>query len=678
MPRHTRETCSPVAPSLTWSMGSERSFLGCPASRAARGTYRRKATVGPPRQLRPGAERHIVRRASVGDRRAARTAGYRPAVTSAPSATPPAPPSSASSSDSTRNCTRTCPRVAPSARRRPISLRRSSTPITITLAMPTPPTSSATAPRPSSSELSALLAAACAASASDGRLTCTSLGCSGLAVAASTPCTSVTSAGVARTYTVVGEPSLPSRLSAAGKPISAVRSRSGASVSGSRMPTTVNQRPPSHTWLPTRSMPSCAAAAPTAWGSRRSAAATLSPPVSSDGMRSLRYTAAPLTEAIAAVWSTGPMRRIIPTDSLGRTASSPPKVCPGLIVNRLVPSRSSWASRSALLDSEMPSTATIAALPGHRRRPRPGRAGAAAGARARGPRVTRSSHHLLPPAGGGRHAGVDDHAPVPQLHPARQPRGDVAVVGDHHDGGAVGVQLLQQHEHARARGLVEVAGRLVGEHDRRAGDQRPGDRDPLLLAAGELGRVMVEPVAQAHAPQRAGGQPPALARRHAAVEQAGGHVVQRAHRVEQEELLEDQADPARAQRGELPVRERAHVGAADVHGAAARQVERAHDVEQGRLSRPARPDDRQHLPRRDGQVDAAQHLQPRGTGVVLGHAAQLQHGRAGGGHRGHWEVTTFMPARRPEPDTSTIPLENTPRRTPTSRCWPLAPTVSTA
>ena len=41
-------------------------------------------------------------------------------------------------------------RVAPRARRTPISARRSSTEMTITLAMPTPPTSRATAPRPSS------------------------------------------------------------------------------------------------------------------------------------------------------------------------------------------------------------------------------------------------------------------------------------------------------------------------------------------------------------------------------------------------------------------------------------------------------------------------------------------------------------------------------------------------
>ena len=76
-----------------------------------------------------------------------------------------------------------CPRVAPSARRSPISVRRSSTDISITLAMPTPPTMSATAPSPRNSAVNAVAAAARASSASDGRVTVTPLGSSGLAVA---------------------------------------------------------------------------------------------------------------------------------------------------------------------------------------------------------------------------------------------------------------------------------------------------------------------------------------------------------------------------------------------------------------------------------------------------------------------------------------------------------------
>src|SRR5437588_4414311 len=67
-------------------------------------------------------------------------------------------------------------RVAPSARRKPISPRRSSTEITMMLAIPIAPTINATAPSPSSSVVKCPLAAARASSTFDGRLTWTPSG----------------------------------------------------------------------------------------------------------------------------------------------------------------------------------------------------------------------------------------------------------------------------------------------------------------------------------------------------------------------------------------------------------------------------------------------------------------------------------------------------------------------
>ena len=82
--------------------------------------------------------------------------------------------------------------VAPSARRSPISERRSRTPMIMMFATPTAPTRRATAPRPRKRPLSALLASAWATSADDGWLTLTPLGFSGLAVAASRLSTALT------------------------------------------------------------------------------------------------------------------------------------------------------------------------------------------------------------------------------------------------------------------------------------------------------------------------------------------------------------------------------------------------------------------------------------------------------------------------------------------------------
>jgi len=101
-------------------------------------------------------------------------------VMAVPSRMPVVPPAVASTSDSMRNCAATCRRAAPSARRSPISPRRSSTEMTITLPIPMPPTRSATAPRRSSRVVVALATASRVVSASEGRLTATVSGCSGV------------------------------------------------------------------------------------------------------------------------------------------------------------------------------------------------------------------------------------------------------------------------------------------------------------------------------------------------------------------------------------------------------------------------------------------------------------------------------------------------------------------
>src|SRR5262245_54351513 len=106
--------------------------------------------------------------------------------------------------------------------------------------------------------------------------------------------------------------------------------------------------------------------------------------------------------------------------------------------------------------------------------------------------ITASSHHHLVVAD----IGLD--AAVAQADDAASPLGDVVLVSDHDDG-LTGLVELAQHLHDLVAGVrVEIAGRLVGEDDVRVVDQRPGDRNALLLAAGELHRPVVEPVAQAN------------------------------------------------------------------------------------------------------------------------------------------------------------------------------------
>ena len=61
------------------------------------------------------------------------------------------------------------------------------------------------------------------------------------------------------------------------------------------------------------------------------------------------------------------------------------------------------------------------------------------------------------------------------------------------------VQVEQQLADGLGGVAVEVAGRLVGQQQDRLVDQRPGDGHALPLAAGQLGRAVVEPAGQADA-----------------------------------------------------------------------------------------------------------------------------------------------------------------------------------
>jgi len=63
------------------------------------------------------------------------------------------------------------------------------------------------------------------------------------------------------------------------------------------------------------------------------------------------------------------------------------------------------------------------------------------------------------------------------------------VVRRNHDGRAGLAGLLEQLDDALRAAAVEVGRRLVGKQHYRPSDKGPGDRDPALLAAGELVRV---------------------------------------------------------------------------------------------------------------------------------------------------------------------------------------------
>src|SRR5687768_994244 len=98
--------------------------------------------------------------------------------------------------------------------------------------------------------------------------------------------------------------------------------------------------------------------------------------------------------------------------------------------------------------------------------------------------------------------GVAGDPAIPEDHHPPGMGGDVGLVGHHDDGLPLVVQGLEDPHDLLAGGAVEVAGRLVGQQDGRLVHQRPRDRDPLPLAAGELVGPVIHPVSQPHPGER--------------------------------------------------------------------------------------------------------------------------------------------------------------------------------
>ena len=95
--------------------------------------------------------------------------------------------------------------------------------------------------------------------------------------------------------------------------------------------------------------------------------------------------------------------------------------------------------------------------------------------------------------GGGVFVGtVGSDAAIGNFHDALRVRGDLGVMRDQNDGVPGGVEFLQDAHDFFAGVAVERAGGFVGQNHAAAVHQRAGDGDALLLAAGELGRVVFE------------------------------------------------------------------------------------------------------------------------------------------------------------------------------------------
>ncbi len=137
---------------------------------------------------------------------------------------------------------------------------------------------------------------------------------------------------------------------------------------------------------------------------------------------------------------------------------------------------------------------------------------------------------------GGRH--LDDPAEVHHCDPVAQVPHDGQVVGDEQQREAeLAAQVLQQVQDRGLHADVESRHRLVGDEQLGPQRERPRDRDPLPLAAGELPRIGVHRVLAQ--PDEAEQLP-----------RIGLHLGARHHMMHPQQLMQYAADgEARIQRG---------------------------------------------------------------------------------------------------------------------------------
>ena len=174
---------------------------------------------------------------------------------------------------------------------------------------------------------------------------------------------------------------------------------------------------------------------------------------------------------------------------------------------------------------------------------------------------------------------------------------------------------------------VEHRGGLVEQQDPRRHGQRPGQRQPLLLASGEAERAGAREVTQPDLVQRGGDRRGHRVPRHTEVLEPERHVpLDRRGDHGGARVLEHQADRPGGATGCHAVDEH---GAGEVAGVG-RQQEPGDRPEHRRLARTARPDQQHPLPRGDPQGEVGEHRPGPAVGTP-GQSLDLDRGARVGG-----------------------------------------------
>ena len=196
---------------------------------------------------------------------------------------------------------------------------------------------------------------------------------------------------------------------------------------------------------------------------------------------------------------------------------------------------------------------------------------------------------------------------------------------------AIAAGALQQLEHMVGRFDVEVAGRLVRQHELRLVNHGARNRDPLLLAARNVFGKSVRAAREAELRRAARGC--------AAAPPPRANAVQRQRQLDvladrqgrnEVEGLEHEAEALPPPARPLGLGQRGEIGAVDADAACVGGLEAADQAQQRRLAGAAATHDGNELPALDGQAGAVENgLLP----VALADILELDPGRCDGVHK---------------------------------------------
>ena len=168
------------------------------------------------------------------------------------------------------------------------------------------------------------------------------------------------------------------------------------------------------------------------------------------------------------------------------------------------------------------------------------------------------------------------------------------------------MQALQLGAHVYAELCVEVGKRLVHQQQMRLGSDRTSDCNALLLAAGQLGRIAVDVLADLHAGECVLDAAVDLVLGQLLNVQAEGDVLAHGHVRPQSVGLENQVEVALARRSEVSLGSVYDLLAVHEDGAVLRLLQTGYNAQRGGFAAAGRTEQRHEVAVLDGEVNVLQ------------------------------------------------------------------------